>query len=400
MKPMPIPARFRRLFEACADAGGRALVVGGAVRDHARGVPAKDLDVEVHGIEPAALEALLGRLGRVSEVGKSFGVYKLRLGGDELDVSVPRRDRQAGRGHKSIVAEADPHLGVAEAARRRDLTINAIAYDPLTGVYEDPYDGLGDLTRGRLRAVDPATFVEDPLRALRVAQFAGRFGYAVDPELLALCRRMPLHDLPAERILGEVEKLLTRSRRPSVGWQVGEDAGLWAQAVPAWSPAHPERGPTLDRVADAPIDGGPRRLAALLAAACTGLGPDGAERALDRLNVHRQDGYRVREQVLALVTQRARPPVTDEDALRAAEHCELELLAPLLGAPDLAVRAAALGVVRAPLPPLLAGRDLVAAGMSAGPDVGVALAELREAQLSGRVTDREQALAWARARAG
>lgn len=401
--PMQVPSRFMRLFTACAEAGGRALIVGGAVRDHLRGEKPKDLDVEVHGLEPAVLEGVLKKLGRVGEVGRSFGVYKLRLGGDEVDVSVPRRDRladgpDAAKGHKGIHAESDPFLGVKEAARRRDLTINAIAFDPLTNQYEDPWGGILDVELGILRAVDPATFVEDPLRALRVAQFAGRFGYSVAPELLALCATMSLKDLPAERVWGEVEKLLVRSPRPSVGWAVAEAAGMWAQVVPEWAmnPARAGVGAVLDRVATVPIDGAQRRLALLLAAACVALSVEQAGSALERLNVQRIDGYRVRLQVLALVGQAAKVPITDPEILRAAEVCELELLARLVDSDALLVRAAALGVVRQPLPTLLRGSDLLELGYTPGPAMGEVLAALREEQLAGRVSTKEQAMEWVR----
>ncbi len=401
--PLPLPPRFLRLFQACADAGGRAIAIGGAVRDHCRGEAPKDLDVEVHGIPPADLEVLLRRLGRVSEVGKSFGVYKLRLGGDEIDVSVPRRDTQGGTGHKSIAVVSDPFLGLREAARRRDLSINAIGWDPLTQTFEDPWDGLGDLDRRLLRAVDPRTFCEDPLRALRVAQFAGRFGFTVDPELHRLCAEMPLGDLPAERIWGEIEKLLMRSPRPSVGWDVAESTGMWARAVPEWAG---KGARALDRVATAPVEGKPRRLALMLAAACEGLEIGEVEAVLDRLNVHRVDGYRVREQAVALLT--ADPAIhrgddlldlpTDEGILRAAEGCDVELLAALVGSPRLLERAAALGVSRGPLPALLGGKDLETFGMAPGPQMGATLRALREEQLSGRVTTREGALGWLNAR--
>lgn len=421
--PMHLPGRFMRLFEACAAAGGRALVVGGAVRDHCRGGAPKDLDVEVHGLEPKRLEAVLKGLGRVGEVGKSFGVYKLRLGGDEVDVSVPRRDRLrspgAGEdgqpskltGHKGIEAEAAPFIGTAEAARRRDLTINAIAWDPLLQRYEDPWGGLEDLQRGLLRAVDPATFVEDPLRALRVAQFAGRFGFTVDPTLRAICAAMPLDDLPAERVWGEVEKLLTRSTRPSVGWDFAVETGMWARLLPEWHCA-PAAGvvPTgvvLDRLAGVAVDGEQRRVALLLAGACLGLDVPRTERVLGRLNVHRLDGYRVREQVLALVAEANRPPTRtgpggdamDESAarervVRAAERCDVELLARLVDSEPLLEAAATWGVTRGPLPLLLGGKDLVPLGVAPGPRMGEILGALREEQLAGRVTSREEAAAW------
>ncbi len=132
----------------------------------------KDWDVEVYGVEPARLRELLGRMGRVNVVGEAFTVYKL---GQDLDVSLPRRERKTGRGHRAFYIEGDPAMSFEEAARRRDFTVNAILEDPLTGDIIDPYHGREDLERKLLRAVSPDTFVEDSLRVLRAAQFAARF---------------------------------------------------------------------------------------------------------------------------------------------------------------------------------------------------------------------------------
>ncbi len=389
-----VPPSVLPLFEAARAAGGRALLVGGTVRDALRGNPSKDLDIEVHGIEVDTLLQLLRGFGPVNEVGRSFGVLKLRRGNHDLDVSLPRRDSRVGTGHRGIRADADPHLGVVEAARRRDLTVNAIAYDPLTGAFEDPFDGRGDLARGVLRAVDARTFGEDPLRALRVAQFAARFGYRVDPPLLELCRAMPLAELPAERIRGEVEKLLLRGDPPSVGWEVAREMGAWKKVLPEW-----DRLPEgLDRVAAAPVTPAPRRLALMLAAACGGGGVPEAVSVLDRLWVHRIDGYRVREQVLFLVGHRHDHVDTDTACLRLADEGELALLAILRDDAALADRAARLGVSHTPLPALAQGRDLARIGIEQGPEMGRWLALVREAQLSGQLHSTEEAIEWVRGR--
>jgi tRNA nucleotidyltransferase (CCA-adding enzyme) len=162
---------------AVQTAGGRALIVGGWVRDRLRGVPSKDIDVEVFGIGEDRLLPLLAPFGRVQAVGQSFPVYKLipPQGGGEIDVALPRRESKRGRGHKAFDVEGDPSMSIAAAARRRDFTINAISWDPLTGDYEDPFDGRGDLERRLLRAVDLDTFGDDSLRVLRAIQFAARF---------------------------------------------------------------------------------------------------------------------------------------------------------------------------------------------------------------------------------
>lgn len=399
----PVPDAVRRILEACHAAGGRALLVGGYVRDALLGSPNKDVDIEVHELPLEGLVAALRPLGKLNEVGRSFGVLKLRLhrpgelGEHEIDVSLPRRDSREGPGHRGIRAAADPFLGVVEAARRRDLTINAIAFDGLTGTFVDPFDGRSDLEAGLLRAVDPTTFGEDPLRALRVAQFAARFEFAVDPALAELCAEMPLHELPAERIRGEVEKLLLRAARPSVGWDVALRTGAWAKVLPEWEVCPPG----LDRCAGEAVAPPQRRLALMLAAACEGLDEAATTRVLDRLWVHRVGGYPVRKQVLFLVAQRARVEgglVSDTLCRRLAELGEVELLAQLVGSPELATRAAYLGVARQPLPPLLGGRDLTALGIGAGPRMGSLLDALREAQLEGEVRSTEEARAWMRAR--
>ena len=105
-------------------------MVGGSVRDHLLGRHVKDWDVEVFGLSAKDLERALRRVGRVNAVGKSFGVFKMHheaLG--EVDVSIPRRDSNTGPGHRGIAVEGDPDMSTTEAARRRDLTINAISYD-------------------------------------------------------------------------------------------------------------------------------------------------------------------------------------------------------------------------------------------------------------------------------
>ena len=158
------------------DHGGRALVVGGFVRDRLLGRPSKDLDAEVFGIAEATLPELLARLGRVEAVGQAFSVYKVGA----IDVALPRRESKTGRGHKGFTVTGDPDMPFEEAARRRDFTINAIGWDPLTNEYLDPCGGRADLDRRVLRVVDPGTFGDDSLRVLRALQLAARFDLTLD----------------------------------------------------------------------------------------------------------------------------------------------------------------------------------------------------------------------------
>jgi len=205
-------------------AGGRALLVGGFARDRLLGRDSKDFDFEVYGLSIEKLESVLGAWGEVIAVGRAFGV--LRVKGIDADFSIPRRDSKAARGHRGFIVELDPSLTFAEAARRRDLTINSMAVDPLTGELLDPYGGRTDLERKVLRATDAEKFSEDSLRALRVAQFRARFEMEPDAELRRLCAAIDLSDLPGERVLEELKKLLLKARKPSLGFELLRETGL------------------------------------------------------------------------------------------------------------------------------------------------------------------------------
>jgi len=214
----------RSVAEAVARKGGRALVVGGYVRDRLLGIESKDLDIEVFGLSFEELERLLSTFGDVIHIGKAFGVFRVK--GIDIDFSLPRRDSKVRPGHTGFVVTYDKGMSFAEAARRRDLTINSIGLDPLTGDYLDPHGGRRDLREKRLRATDPHHFPEDPLRGLRVAGFAARFEMAPDDELKKLCSRLDFSELSAERVFGELEKLLLRSEKPSIGFELLRETAL------------------------------------------------------------------------------------------------------------------------------------------------------------------------------
>lgn len=211
-------AMARRIAEAVAEAGGTAYYIGGYVRDRLRHKENKDIDIEVHGVTPAQLEAILDGLGERIAIGESFGIYNLK--GYELDIAMPRKEENRGRGHKDFSISVDPFAGTMKAAQRRDFTINALMENVLTGELTDHFGGLEDLEKGVIRHVNDESFAEDPLRVLRAAQFAARFGYTVAPETLALCRSMDLSSLPRERIMGELEKALLKAEKPSIFFEV------------------------------------------------------------------------------------------------------------------------------------------------------------------------------------
>ena len=208
-------------------AGGRPMLVGGCVRDTLLGLPAKDIDIEVYGVtDPDALAAALAQVGTVTEAGKSFGVFKVRRGGTEVDVSLPRLESKTGAGHRGFTVIPDGDLGFEQASARRDFTVNAIMYDPATEEIIDCHGGRDDLKAGILRHTSEA-FADDPLRVLRGVQFAARFGFTMAEETARLCQWLApqYRQLSVERVWGEWEKTGTRGKNVSAALAVLRETG-------------------------------------------------------------------------------------------------------------------------------------------------------------------------------
>lgn len=217
-----------QVAEILKSSGGRALLVGGCVRDGLIGIPAKDIDIEVYGLDADAVEAALKPHFRLDTVGRAFGVFILK--GLEIDIALPRRESRIGPKHTDFKVEGDPTMSPREAASRRDFTINAISCDPLTGEQLDPYDGVADLEARCLRHVSDA-FSEDPLRVLRGMQFIARFNLEAAPETVALCRELSPEHLPMERLWEEWKKLLLKGKQIRNGLNFLKDCG-WLQYFP------------------------------------------------------------------------------------------------------------------------------------------------------------------------
>ena len=204
----------KRIAESVKSFGGNTYYVGGFVRDRLLGIENKDVDIEVHGIEPDRLFLLLKDIGDPITFGKSFGVYSLR--GEEIDIAMPRREHATGRGHRDFEVDVDPFIGTEAAAKRRDFTINSIMEDVLTGEITDHFGGRDDLSAGTIRHIDADTFIEDPLRVLRAAQFAARFEFTIADETVELCRRIDISTLSKERVEEELKKALLKADKPSL----------------------------------------------------------------------------------------------------------------------------------------------------------------------------------------
>jgi tRNA nucleotidyltransferase (CCA-adding enzyme) len=229
---MHLPLDLRTLLDAVRRVG-RPRLVGGGVRDWLLGLEPKDFDVEVAGVDFDTLHRTLAPFGATNVIGRSFGVIKVRgPGGTEYDFSLPRRESKTGAGHRGFAVAPDPGLSDAEAAARRDFTLNAIAYDPLTGALIDPHGGQADLKARVLRHTS-AAFGEDPLRVLRAVQLAARFDLTLASETAALCRSIAdsFAELPVERVWAEWEKWAVKSAKPSRGLTVLEETG-WLRHFP------------------------------------------------------------------------------------------------------------------------------------------------------------------------
>jgi tRNA nucleotidyltransferase (CCA-adding enzyme) len=439
---------LNELCRLVGKAGGRAWVVGGAVRDAVLGRPVTDLDVEVHDLPVERLISVLSSRFGIDPVGRAFGVLKLR--DVPIDVSVPRRESKAGLGHRGFLVQSDPYLGFPAAAARRDFTMNAMAFDPLTGHLVDPFGGQDDLRAGVLRHCSGA-FVEDPLRVLRGMQFAARFDLRGHPDTLALCRIIEPEGLAAERIWHEWRKLLLLGVRPSAGLTFLRDAG-WLQYVPQLAaldgcpqdPAHHPEGDVyvhtglcLDVFADQRVGDQEEDLVVGLAVLCHDMGkPDVLERDDDgaiRTPGHEQRSveraaefldslacqYALARQVLPLVATHGRPQqLYDQqsgdaairrlardagriDRLLRVVRADLGGRGPV-GDPDppaarwLAARSEDLDVFEQGPAPIIMGRHLMALGMTPGPQVGEAMRACYEAQLAGEFSDERGGVAFLR----
>ncbi|HZZ64736.1 MAG TPA: hypothetical protein VFE17_04500, partial [Candidatus Baltobacteraceae bacterium] len=222
----------RRLADALPK--GSLFAVGGRVRDEIRrdldaaDVPLKDLDYVVTGISAGDLERRLRTLGRVDLVGASFAVFKVTMDGCTVDVALPRRERSVGVRHRDFEVESGPDVSLQDDLSRRDFRMNMIARALPGGELVDPYGGQADIREHRIDILTPKTFEEDPLRMLRAAQFAARFGYRLTPQTLeAMKQAAPLaQTISAERSADELTKLIVQAPKPSLGLQLLAQTGV------------------------------------------------------------------------------------------------------------------------------------------------------------------------------
>ena len=432
--------------ELVKSAGGRALLVGGCVRDRLLGGEPKDFDIEVYGLSPETLQHTLSRKFELDLVGVSFGVIKLH--GHDIDVALPRRETKLGEGHRAFEMEYDPNLPIEEASARRDFTVNAIYMDPLTDEIIDPWNGRVDLEKRILRHVSDH-FREDPLRVLRGMQFVARFDLTAAPETIEVCRSMTPEGLAQERLMGEWSKLLLQGKKISKGLNFLRDVGwvkyypelealIGCEQAPEWHPEGDVWNHTLcclDAVDEWRT--GEDDLVVGLAVLCHDFGKpacskfDPAKGRIRSLG-HDEEGVaptlsflrrltneeRLFKEVPPLVRMHMRPFAmwrdrSSDGAIRrlAAKVVRIDRLCRVAAADDagrppfprdptsylwLAEQAKRLEVEAAAPKPIVMGRHLLEFGMKPGPEFKRILDRCFEAQLDGAFSDLESGLAFLR----
>lgn len=421
--------------------GGKAYLVGGSVRDALLDNPIKDADIEVFGIDSDRLESLLKEKFVLSEVGRSFGVFKIHH--HNIDIALPRRESKIAPGHKGFSVEGDPSMSIEEAASRRDFTINAIYWDIQSNEIIDPYNGKQDLEKGVIRHTSDK-FIEDPLRVLRAMQFAARFKMHVAPETIELCKKITPENLSHERIFDEWKKLILLGAQPSIGLNFLKESGwikyfpqleslIGCQQDPEWHPEGDVWTHTLhcmDAFAREKINNDVEDLIIGFAVLCHDFGKPATTEIIDgRIRSPRHDlkgdnptrrflSDMTRQKdlindVIALVQNHMRPfefykTNASDSAIRklARKVKRIDRLvrvasADMHGRPPKTVskfiegewllkRAEELAVKDSVPKPILQGRHLIELGANPGPEFKKILNEIYDAQLNGIIMNLEQ----------
>lgn len=286
MNPVRPPKPVLEIVRTLQRAGHETWCVGGAVRDALLGHAHLDWDLAT-----AATPQQVRRLfDRTVPVGIEFGtVGVLDKFGHMHEVTTFRRDVQHDGRHAIVEFGAS----LDEDLARRDFTINAMAFDPVTERLHDPFGGQDDLQAQLVRAVGDADarMLEDRLRALRAIRFAARFDFALDPATWrAIIASAPfLSRLSPERVKQEIEKTMEQAARPSRAFRQWRDAGAFAALVPALAGVSDELLESIDCLAMPGMPSRPQRRVLRVAALLSDLPPKTAEQVVRALRFSNQD---------------------------------------------------------------------------------------------------------------
>lgn len=220
--------------EALKQAGGKVYVVGGAVRDALRGNEPRDLDLMVSGVPAESVAHALGALpGRVDLTGKNFGVYRYKVGGQEVEIALPREDKYDEGSRAKGQITTDHNLPVEDDLKRRDFTVNSMAVDLDNGKLIDPYGGKDDIENHVLRTTHSDSFREDPTRLVRALTAHSRFGLHPDERTRSEMEsngHMLRHESP-DAIRGTLDKLFS-SGNPAAALRLGNETGVLKHIFP------------------------------------------------------------------------------------------------------------------------------------------------------------------------
>ncbi|WP_405337562.1 CCA tRNA nucleotidyltransferase [Fibrobacter sp.] len=413
-----LPGRLLKIAGDIREAGGRAFLVGGWVRDALLGKSCRDYDVEVYDMAQDALVPILSKYGRTNLVGKAFGVIHLAMKGLSLDFSFPRTESKVGYGHRGFVVHTDEKLSFKEAALRRDFTINAMGMELPELTLCDPYGGIDDLKTHTLRHVGPA-FAEDSLRILRGVQFASRFGCTLAPSTVELCRTLSLDDLSVERLFEEFKKWLLKPGKPSLGLKAFLDIKLdeYFPEIKPFKNSWETLGAILDNMV--PLrDGSGLSEAQAMEFAFAALLCGSAETSLKFLERITNETHllKVVPLLLKVYQELDTAIVNNAPALRrlAVKLGGLKLLCLLVKctpsefyagsaegenfAEKLWSAASELDLMEAAPQPYLMGKMLMDMGVKPGKQMGEIIKQSFELQLDGKINNTEEAIAWAKSR--
>jgi tRNA nucleotidyltransferase (CCA-adding enzyme) len=449
-----IQNKIIKLAEKIKCFSGRAVFVGGIVRDELLNRQSKDIDIEVFGLKSyALLKEIAQEFGTVNEVGKAFAVLKLKLNDSvEIDLSFPRTESKIGPGHKGFNVVSDQQLSFYQAAKRRDFTINAISKDILTKELIDPFNGVADLKNKRLVHVSNQ-FSEDPLRVFRAAQFMARFNLDVSPKTKSICKQMPIDELPKERVFEEMKKLVLKADKPSIGFEFLKDINALSYLPPLKALIGTPQDPTwhpegdvwihtmmvVDEMSKLKTTDEKKDIIFMLAALCHDLGKPLTTKKIDgrwKSHGHEEagkvpaqeflkcltDDKSIINQVIPLVCHHMKPsmlyesqkktkvsdaairrlstkvPIQDLVRLSTADYLGRKKIKSLAfnypAGQWLLDRARKLEVHTKAPACLLQGKDLIKLGVKPGKSLGKLLNNVYEKQLEGELKTKEDALKW------
>ncbi|MFA5454477.1 MAG: CCA tRNA nucleotidyltransferase [Sulfurimonas sp.] len=402
------PDELNIIFQKLRDFGIKAIIVGGFVRDSLLGIESKDIDIELYGVTSFThLEDILKEFGNVNVVGKSFGVCKLKFCGYDLDFSLPRRDNKVDSGHRGFDIKLYSNLDFKTAASRRDFTINAIGYDVEEKKLLDPFKGADDLRDKILRAVDLESFIQDPLRVLRAAQFCARFNLEIEQDLFLTCREMVfknmLDELPKERVFEEIKKLLLKSQKPSIGFKLLKEFD---------TVFYTDNLDVADEIAKQLTVNNQTDMVLMLAGLCYNFEQKDTEDFITKLS----DEKELLDRVVKLTKAYCEIKNMDADNIndyllyKLATKVNIEELLILSSSiyfaknslkvynvgEEIYKRAKELNILKKKLPALLGGKELLKFGLKPSPKFSEILDKAYEAQIHGDFKNYDEALLWLR----